>query len=119
MTKGAIDKLNVSDLKAETKCRGLVPKGKKSKLQEMLHDCMEKRFPVVEGPTHNMNTFAGFAVGSKWELLSPSDDTISHPINEFAFHGPTDDPDNALLVPKQNYTEEWDRPVFEGRDKDK
>ena len=42
MTKGAIDKLKVSDLKTEIKRRGLVPKGKKSKLQKMMHDCMDK-----------------------------------------------------------------------------
>ena len=38
-------------------------------------------------------------------------------MNEFSFHAPTDDPEYLTTVPKHNFDEEWDRPMFKGRNK--
>jgi ribosomal protein L37AE/L43A len=82
----------------------------------MLKQCVEKRMPIVQGITKDMQVLSGFPVGSRWRELQPGGDVVLDPVNEFAFHAPTDDPDALPRVQKQNFDEVWDRPVFSGRD---
>jgi len=64
-----------------------------------------------------MNALSGFPVGSSWRLLEPNSEA-PEPVNEFAFHAPTDDPERLPTKVKQNYKETWQRPEFTGQDKD-
>jgi hypothetical protein len=109
--------LNVDQLKKAISARGLKPKGRKGDLQQMLRDCMTQELPIVQAPVANADELSGFPVGSRWELLNPSNTPAQEPVNQFDFRAPTDDPDNIPTVVKQNYDETWDRPVFTGRSK--
>jgi hypothetical protein len=115
LSEETIKSLNVDQLKKAIGARGLKPKGKKGDLQQMLRDCMTQGLPIVEAPVANADELSGFPVGSRWELLNPSNTPAQEPVNAFEFRAPTDDPDNMPTVVKQNYDETWDRPVFAGR----
>jgi len=110
-----INVLKVDALKEAKKMRGIVPKGRKDELRVMLKQCMEKGMGIVEGVTKDMQVLSGFPVGSRWKELQPGDDIVPEPVNEFAFHAPTDNPEALPRVQKQNFDETWDRPVFKGR----
>lgn len=110
-----INVLKVDALKEAIKMRGVVPKGRKDELRVMLKQCMEKGMGIVEGVTKDMQVLSGFPVGSRWKELQPGDDIVPEPVNEFAFHAPTDNPEALPRVQKQNFDETWDRPVFKGR----
>jgi len=119
MTPAAIRQLNVVGLKKEIHRRGFRPLGKKGDLRKMLMDCMEQRCGIIDTPVENMNALSGFPVGSRWTVLTPNLITVPDPVNEFSFHAPTDDPEYLPTVPKHNFDEQWDRPVFEGRSRAK
>ena len=73
--------------------------------------------PISELPVANVDELLGFLVGTRWKLLSPSSTPAQDPVNEFNFRAPTDDPDRPTTLPKMNYDERWDRPVFTGQSK--
>ncbi len=104
-----INVLKVDALKEAIKMRGVVPKGRKDELRVMLKQCMEKGMGIVEGVTKDMQVLSGFPVGSRWKELQPGDDIVPEPVNEFAFHAPTDNPEALPRVQKQNFDETWDR----------
>ena len=117
VAKGDVIKLKMEDLKAEIRRRGVVPKGKKGDLQNMLRECVAKRLPIVEGgPDKNAAALGGFPVGSKWKMLVPLSDLVPEPVNEFAFRPPTLGEGESPTTPKQNFQERFDRPVFQGKD---
>ena len=66
-----------------------------------------------------MNTLSGFPVGCRWTVLIPNLLTVPDPVNNFSFHAPTNNPEHLSTVPKHDFDEEWDRPVFQGRNKAK
>ena len=119
MTPAAISQLNVVSLKKDIHLRGLRPLGKKGDLRKMLMDCMEQRRGIIDTPVENMNALSGFPVGCRWTVLTPNLITVPDPVNEFSFHAPTDDPEHLPTVPKHDFDEQWDRPVFKGRNKAK
>ena len=106
--------MRVDTLKAAIECRGLKPKGRKADLVQMLRDCVAQKIPISEQPVANVEELSGFPVGARWKLLSPSSTPAQDPVNEFNFRAPTDDPDCPTSLPKMNYDERWDRPVFTG-----
>ena len=114
LTEEQIMKLRVDELRSSIGARGLKPKGNKLALQQMLRDCMEHQLPIVDVPVANVNELSGFPVGSRWKLLiaratpsqEPSICLTSGPLQTTHI--------SFLQVPKQNYDEIWDRPVFKG-----
>jgi hypothetical protein len=115
MSKEEIDALGVAALKPAIQARGLIPKGKKGELRQMLYDCMAQELPLVSVSRKDMQVLSGFPVGSRWKQLEPSTEIVPDPANDFAMHAPTDDPEHLPTVPKQKFDEQWDRPVFKGR----
>ena len=114
LTNEEIKAMRVDTLKAAIESRGLKPKGKKADLVQMLRDCVAQKIPISEQPVANVEEFLGFPVGTRWKLLSPSSTPSQDPVNEFNFRAPTDDPDHPMSLPKMNYDERWDQPVFTG-----
>ena len=54
------------ELKDVIRRRGVVPKGKKGELKDMLRACVVKKLPIVEeGPGKDAAALGGFPVGSK------------------------------------------------------
>ena len=114
----AITKLHLEGeggLKKEIRRRGVLPKGKKAGLQQMLRDLVAKRMPITNEPDKNMEALGGFPVGSKWKVLEPISDVVEDPVNKFAFRPPTRGEDEEPTTTKHNYSEEFDCPVFTGR----
>ena len=110
--------LKADDLRIQIKRRGVVPRGKKADLQNMLKEIVGKKMPIVEGgPDRNSEALGGFPVGAKWKMLDPIVNIVEDPINKFEFHAPTRQENGSPTTAKQNYEEKFDRPVFEGRDK--
>ena len=64
ISDAVIIKMNVTKMKAVITEHGLIPKGKKANLQQMLRDCMMQQLPVLEGPVENVNELSGFPIGS-------------------------------------------------------
>lgn len=54
-----INALKVDPLKKEIKRRGVIPKGKKEHLRVTLKQCVEKKMPIVEGVTKDMQYSQG------------------------------------------------------------
>ena len=102
-------------LKKQIRRRGVLPKGKKKDLQQMLRELVAKRMPITNEPDKNMEALGGFPVGSKWKVLEPILDVVEDPVNKFAFRPPTLGEDEAPNTTKHNYSKKFDRPVFTGR----
>ena len=119
MTSAATNKLNVAELKKEIHLRGLIPLGKKSDLMKSILDCMEQQLVIIDMPVENMNAMSGFPVGSMWTILTPNFLTVSDPVNDVSFHAPTVKPEHLHTVTKHDFDEEWDCPIFKGRNKAK
>ena len=114
LTNEEIKAMRVDTRKAAIESRELKPKGRKADLVQMLRDCVAQKIPISEQPVANVEELLGFPVSARWKLLSPSLTPAQDPVNEFNFRAPTDDPDCPTGLPKMNYDERWDRPVFTG-----
>ena len=113
-----IMRMTADVLKKEIRRRCVVPKGNKKPLQIMLTEIVEKRMPIVDGgPDKNAEALGGFPVGSTWKMLEPNEDIVEVPFNEFEFRPPTLQPNETPTTVKRNYDENFDRPVFAGRNK--
>ena len=112
----AVKKMKAEELKDAIRRRGVVAKGKKGELQDMLRECVAKKLPIVEGgPTKDAAALGGFPVGSKWNMLVPLLAAVPDPVNEFAFRPPTLGEGESPTTPKHNYAKRFDRPVFTGK----
>ena len=47
-------------------------------------------------------------------MLSPSEETVPTPRNDFDFRAPTEEEGYVPTTPKHNYAETWDRPELGG-----
>lgn len=86
-----LKKLTVSDLKYELTIRGLVPKGRKAALLDMLEDAISKDLPVdtaifntTQSAAKKDNTLSGFPDTAQWELLQPDNTPVTDPTNSLS-----------------------------------
>lgn len=63
----------INALKVDPLKEGGYSEGKKEHLRVTLKQCVEKKMPIVEGVTKDMQVLSGFPIGSKWRELQPSD----------------------------------------------